>query len=137
MYDGFIKMRALPLMGNTIKLVNREDNTLLMAGSDILWTKSGTTTLEAGMLEKPMLVFYKGDWLSYSLFLLLKRVKYVAWPNLLAGKMLVPELLQLDCRAEQLVRYTRDWLDVPAARKDIAQGLHDIKVHFDKGNFAA
>jgi lipid-A-disaccharide synthase len=136
-YDSIIKMRALPLIGSTVKLVNREDNTLLMAASDILWTKSGTTTLEAAMLEKPMLVFYRGDWLSYVVFLMMKTVKYVAWPNLLAGKMLVPELIQLDCRAEQLVRYTRDWLDVPGARKDITDGLRAIKSFFEKGNFGA
>jgi len=136
-YDSIIKMHALPLIGSTVKLVNREDNALLMAASDILWTKSGTITLEAAMQEKPMLVFYRGDWLSYCVFLIMKTVKYVAWPNLLAGKMLVPELIQLDCRAEQLVRYTRDWLDVPGARRDITEGLRAVKSFFEKGNFAA
>jgi lipid-A-disaccharide synthase len=135
--DGIAKEGGQALIGTTLKLTNSEDNQGLMAASDLLWTKSGTTTLEAAMMEKPMLVFYRGDWLSYIIFMLFKRVKYVALPNLLAGKMLVPELIQLDCRAEQLVRYTRDWLDVPAARADIAEGLRGIKSYLSQGNFAA
>jgi lipid-A-disaccharide synthase len=136
-YDGFQKSHALPVLGTTIKLSAPEDNATLMAASDLLWTKSGTTTLEAAMLQKPMLVFYRGDWLSFLLFLMFKRVKYVAWPNLLAGKRVVPELIQLDCRAEQLVRYTRDWLDVPGLRADVANELQAVKSYFQKGDFAA
>ena len=84
-----------------------------------------------------MLVFYRADWISFVIFLLFKRVKWVAWPNLLAGEMLVPELIQLDCRAEQLVRYTRDWLDVPGLRHEIADKLRRIKKQLGKGDFAA
>jgi lipid-A-disaccharide synthase len=120
-----------------LKIVTGEDNRALMASSDILWTKSGTTTLEAAFMERPMIVYYRGDWISFPLFILFKRVKYVSWPNLLAGRMLVPELFQLDCRAEQLVRYTRDLLDVPAARESITRQLRDIKSYLTKGDFAA
>jgi lipid-A-disaccharide synthase len=118
-------------------MVNSDDNRALMASSDLLWTKSGTTTLEAAFMERPMIVYYRGDWLSFPLFILFKRVKYVSWPNLLAGRMLVPELFQLDCRAEQLVRYTRDLLDVPGARESITNQLRDIKSYLTKGDFAA
>lgn len=134
--DGLERHKAMSLCGETLKLVPSEDNAGLMAASDVLWTKSGTTTLEAAMLNKPMLVFYRGDWLSFLVFLLFKRVKYIALPNLLAGRLLVPELIQLDCRAELLVRYTRDWLDVPAARADIIEQLRTIKAYLAKGDFA-
>lgn len=120
-----------------IKLIPSEENRSLMAASSVLWTKSGTTTLEAAFMEKPMIIYYLGDWVSFIIFLLFKRVKYAAWPNLLAGRMVVPELFQLDCRAEQLVRYTRDLLDVPAARDSISKQLRDLKSYLTKGDFAA
>lgn len=136
-YDALHKAGKTKFAGSLIKLVNADDNRALMHASELLWTKSGTTALEAAFMEKPMLVYYRSDWLSYLLFLVFKRVKYVAWPNLLAGKMLVPELIQLDCRADQLVRYTRDLLDVPGARRDIAEQLRTIKSYLRKGDFAA
>jgi lipid-A-disaccharide synthase len=137
LYDAFEKVGKTKHAGSLIKFVNAEDNRAFMAASDVLWTKSGTTTLEAAFMEKPMLVFYRGDWLSYVIFILFKRVKYVALPNLLAGRMVVPELFVLDCRADQLVRYTRDLLDVPAAREYIAEQLRSIKSYLNKGDFAA
>ncbi len=112
------------------------DNANLMAAADILWTKSGTTTLEAALFGKPMLIFYRGDWISYLLVLAYKRVKHVGWPNLLAGEGIVPELIQLDCRAEMLVRYTRDWLDVPAARAEISDRLIEVRGRLGHGDFA-
>jgi hypothetical protein len=118
-------------------LVPAEDNQGLMAASDVLWAKSGTTTLEAAFMERPMVVFYRGDWISYLLFLFFKTVKYVAWPNLLAARMMVPELIQLDCRAAELVRYTRDWLDVPGARTATREELKRIKSYLAKGDFVA
>lgn len=136
-YDKISKADANSLVGETLRLIPSEDNTGLMASSDILWTKSGTTTLEATFMEKPMLVFYRADWLTFMIFLCFKRVQFAALPNLLAGRMLVPELFQLDCRAEQLVRYTRDWLDVPAAREAISAELKSIKSYLNKGDFAA
>jgi lipid-A-disaccharide synthase len=140
-YDSLLKSAKTanathPTQG-WLKLIPSDDNRSFMAASDILWTKSGTTTLEAAFMERPMIVYYRGDWVSFVLFNLFKRVKYVAWPNLLAGRMVVPELLQLDCRAEQLVKYTRDLLDVPAARESITRQLRDVKSYLTKGEFAA
>ncbi len=124
------------LLDGPLTLATVGENLSLMSTSDILWTKSGTTTLEAALLGKPMLIFYRGDWLSYWILLAFKRVKHVGWPNLLAGGLIVPELIQLDCRAELLVRYTRDWLDVPGARAEISEHLKQVKGRLGHGDFA-
>lgn len=108
-----------------VKVARPGDNTDLMMASDIIWAKSGTTTLEAALIKKPMLIFYRADWLSWVVFLLFKRVKWVGLPNLLTGGV-VPELFQLDCRAEHFVKYTRDWLEVPAARQVLVERLAKI-----------
>ncbi|CAM6004036.1 unnamed protein product [Sphagnum balticum] len=108
----------------------------LISAADLVWAKSGTTSLEVTLLGKPMLVFYRGDWLSYFIFLGFKRVRRVSWPNLLAGKALVPELIQLDYRAEQLVKYTSDLLDVPALRQEIASELRALRDQLGEGDYA-
>ena len=123
------------LMGSTIKTISSDENDDLMTHSTLLWTKSGTTTLEATLLGKPMLVFYRGLFISYTVLLLFKIVKFVGWPNLLNGEKLVPELIQLDCRAEQLVRYTRDWLDVPGLLAATTEKLRVLRSHLGEGNF--
>ena len=43
-----------------------------------------------------MLIFYRANWITFSLFLIFKTIKNVGWPNLLAGEELVPELIQLE-----------------------------------------
>ena len=129
------KPEYILLYGKTLKSISCDFNEELMTHSDLLWTKSGTTTLEATLIGKPMLIFYRGPWISYLLVLIFKIVKYVGWPNLLHGEGVVPELIQLDCRAEQLVRYTCDWLDVPGLRQEISAELATLRVHLGEGDF--
>lgn len=120
-----------PRSGSQLKVAHVGDSTDLMAASDIIWAKSGTTTLEAALMKKPMVIFYRADWPSYLLVLLFKRVRWIGLPNLLTGGV-VPELFQLDCRAEQLVKYTRDWLEVPGARQSTVEKLG--KIHEQLGS---
>jgi lipid-A-disaccharide synthase len=123
-------------VGQRIHLVSSDLNYDLMANADIVWAKSGTTALETMMFGTPMLVFYKGLWLSFLIFLLFKRVKYVSWPNLLSNSGLVPELFMLDCRAEQLVRYTNDLLDVPGLRQELRDRLLALRSQLGQGDYA-
>lgn len=116
-------------------LVESDENYKLLSIADLVWAKSGTTTLETTLCGTPMIVFYRGDWLSYLLVLCFKIVKRVAWPNLLAGRELVPELIQLDCRAEKLVEYTLDMMDVPALRHEIASELRTLRDQLGQGDF--
>jgi len=117
-------------------LVSSDLNYKLLTIADLVWAKSGTTTLETTLCGTPMIIFYRGDWLSYLLVLCFKTVKRVGWPNLLAGRDLVPELIQLDCRAEKLVEYTLDLIDVPALRAEIAAQLRTLRDQLGQGDFA-
>jgi lipid-A-disaccharide synthase len=73
-----------------------------MTAADAVLLTSGTTALEAMLLERPMVVSYKlGEW-SYRLVRWLVKTPYVALPNLLAGRPVVAELLQHDATVEQL-----------------------------------
>ncbi|MFO8140766.1 MAG: lipid-A-disaccharide synthase [Marinobacter sp.] len=74
----------------------------VMAASDVVLLASGTATLEAMLLKKPMVVGYRLSNFSYKLLSKLIKVPWVALPNLLAQKQLVPELLQDDATPEAL-----------------------------------
>jgi len=73
-----------------------------MAAADAVLMASGTTTLEALLLKKPMVVIYKMAPLSAWLLRRLVKSKFISLPNLLTGSALVPEVLQENTRADVL-----------------------------------
>ncbi len=94
------------------------DSRRVLAASDVLLLASGTITLEAMLLKKPMVVAYRLSWFSYQIASRLIHTPYAALPNLLAGKLLVPECLQYDCTPEKLSTELSTWLnDKPAVDK--------------------
>ena len=100
----------------------------LTAASGAL-VKSGTSTLEALLLRTPMVVSYRLGNLSYQLVRRLLRTQYIALPNILAARALVPELLQNDATARGLAEALLAQLDNDAARADYLQGaaaLHEV-----------
>lgn len=74
----------------------------VMAASDIVVLASGTATLEAMLFNKPMIVVYKLSFLTYLIVKLLAKISYASLPNILAGKIIVPEYLQYRCTAENI-----------------------------------
>jgi lipid-A-disaccharide synthase len=65
-----------------------------MEAADIIIVASGTATLEAALLKKPMVITYKMPAISWQILKRMQYQPYVGLPNILAGKFLVPELLQ-------------------------------------------
>lgn len=90
----------------------------VMGASDVVLMASGTTTLEAMLLKKPMVVAYRMAPLSYAIISRLLKTPFVSLPNLLAQKMLVPERLQAEANAVQL---SRDVLDALQDKKHAEQ----------------
>ncbi|HUH37573.1 MAG TPA: lipid-A-disaccharide synthase [Spongiibacteraceae bacterium] len=75
---------------------------LAMAAADAVLMASGTTTLEALLLKRPMVVAYRMAWLSYAIVRRLVKAPFISLPNLLAGRELVPERLQDEVCADVL-----------------------------------
>jgi lipid-A-disaccharide synthase len=98
-----------------------------MAASDVILLASGTATLEAALLKKPMVVTYKVSWLSFLLIKLFVHVKLFALPNILAGRKLVPEFMQRDATPEKLGGAVEDYLLHPQKTKSVQTALADIR----------
>ncbi len=84
-----------------VKVVLGQSHTC-MAAADTILLASGTATLEAMLLKKPMVVSYIVAPLTYKILKRLVTQEFVSLPNLLAGRELVPEYLQQDATAENL-----------------------------------
>lgn len=102
-----------------VKLLEGDAVSAMSAASVVLLT-SGTTALEAMLLERPMVVSYRlGKW-TYRLVSHLIKTPYVALPNLLAERMLVPELLQYEATEEKLTDALLTLLEGSAAAEMVA-----------------
>jgi lipid-A-disaccharide synthase len=84
-----------------------------MEAGDLVLCTSGTTTLEAMFLNKPMVVAYRMNAFNWWLAQRLVKVKYIAIPNLVADQPLVPEFVQDQATVENLLQAMRGWLENP------------------------
>jgi lipid-A-disaccharide synthase len=75
-----------------------------LAAADVALVASGTATLEAALLKKPMVITYKMAGASWQMMRRMGYLPYVGLPNILAGEFVVPELLQHDATAENLAQ---------------------------------
>ena len=101
-----------------------EDNThAAMSASDAVMIASGTATVEAMILNVPMVVTYRVSLGTYLAFAWLMKVSRFAMPNIIAGREIVPELMQWDATAENLHRTAAAMLApdrLEQARADLA-----------------
>jgi lipid-A-disaccharide synthase len=94
---------------------------------DLAWTASGTVTVETALLLKPMIIVYRLSWLTYALARMLVNVKYVGMVNIMAGKAVVPELIQADFTADKVVKETRNLLENRDLRDKIIRKLTALR----------
>jgi len=80
----------------------RGDSRAFFAQQDLLWASSGTATLEAALAGRPMVVLYRTGPVNYQLARRLISLKNIALVNLVAGRELVPELIQHGAEAANL-----------------------------------
>ena len=92
-----------------IQIVNNDTQTV-MASADCLLTASGTVTLEAALVKRPMVVAYKFNWLTAMIGRIMVKIKWFSLPNLLANKTLIPELLQEQVTPENLTKHVEPLL---------------------------
>jgi lipid-A-disaccharide synthase len=109
-----------------VKLVDGHTEEVVGA-SDAALVKSGTSTLETALMMRPMVVVYRLSWLSYLVGRLLVRIAHFALVNILAGRGLVPELLQRDASPERMAAEIERLLGDRAAREEQLRGLREVR----------
>lgn len=99
----------------------------VMAAADVVLMASGTTTLEAMLLKRPMVIAYRMANLSYWILKRLVKSKYIGLPNLLAQRQLVPELIQDDASAEKISAALLRYLGSTDATEELTEEY--LRIH--------
>jgi lipid-A-disaccharide synthase len=94
---------------------------------------SGTATIEAALRERPMVVVYRVSPLTWLLGRVLVNVPFYSMVNILAGKQVVPELIQSDFTAAKVAGGVEYLLDHPQAREEMTQELRALKDRLGPG----
>ena len=98
----------------------------VMAASDVVLLASGTATLEAMLLKKPMVVGYRLSDFSYKILSRMVQAPHVALPNLLARRELVPELLQNAATPEALGAAALSQLEDTSKREQLIDAFTEL-----------
>jgi lipid-A-disaccharide synthase len=98
-----------------------------MAHADLALAASGTVTVEAALLGTPMVTFYKVTRPSWVAGKLLVKVPFYSMVNLIAGRALVPELMQEQMTGERLAAEAQRLLSDEGARREMQAGLAEIR----------
>jgi lipid-A-disaccharide synthase len=88
---------------------------------------SGTATVEAALIGTPFVMVYRVSPLTWKLGRPLVSVPYFAMPNLIAGREVVPELVQEKFTAENIVARMNEIIPEGAAREQMLEGLREVK----------
>jgi lipid-A-disaccharide synthase len=112
--------------GVDVRVIEGQSDVVLWA-ADAAMVCSGTATLEAALINVPMVVVYRVSALSYFILRRLVRVAHIALVNLIAQKRLVPELVQGDLTADALAAAIRPWLTHGPARDALVQELAGLR----------
>jgi lipid-A-disaccharide synthase len=108
-----------------VEVLARTDDVLAI--SDVAITASGTATVQAALHGRPMVVVYRLSPLTYRLGRRFLLVENVAMVNLIAGRRIVPELIQDDCTAENIAAETLSLLTNHERAEDTRRGLADVR----------
>ena len=114
----------LPANSPRIILVDDARTTLYHARASVV--ASGTATVEAALIGNPFIVVYRVSKVTYSVARRVVKVPYVAMVNLIAGREVVPELIQDDFTAANVVSHLQNLLCDEAVRSRIQADLAKV-----------
>jgi lipid-A-disaccharide synthase len=112
--------------GWSIQVIEGETSDAL-AHADVALAASGTVTVEAALLGTPMVTFYRVTPLSWFLGRRLVRVPFLTMVNLIAGRKIVPELMQNEATGERLAAEAAALLSDSTARTEMKRGLLEVR----------
>ncbi len=118
-YDKYLQKTDFPVI--------KGENQALLSVSDALILASGTVALEACLYQTPMIIAYRGPWLFYLIYLIVRCIKRVSLPNIIADKSIVPEIIQGDVNVSKISYEIEKLLYDNDYRQQNIEDLGDVK----------
>ena len=118
-YDKYLQKTDFPVI--------KGENQALLSVSDALILASGTVALEACLYQTPMIIAYRGPWLFYLIYLIVRCIKRVSLPNIIADKLIVPEIIQGDVNVSKISYEIEKLLYDNDYRRQNINDLGDVK----------
>ena len=106
----------------------------VLKACDLALVASGTATLEAAILETPMVIVYRVSFFSYWFGRMVISVSFIGLVNLVAGEEVVPELIQGDVTPERLAQEAMDLLDHDERRREMVKKLRALRETLGQGS---
>ncbi len=114
--------------GTSLRIAFLEGETdAVLASSDVVVTASGTATVQTALHGTPMVIVYRLSPLTYRLGRPFVSVDTFGMVNLIAGRRIVPELIQDDFTAPRVVHEVRRYLDDPAYAAEVRSALMGVR----------
>ena len=98
-----------------------------LEAADAAIVASGTSTLEAAIYGIPMVIIYKMNYLSWWISKLLVKTRFTGMPNLIADRIVVPELLQSQVTALAISKQIIRMMNPGLARENTLQNLNNVR----------
>ena len=111
---------------SSIKVI-KNDNYSLLSVSDALMLASGTVALEAALYGTPMIISYRGPWIAYWVYRIVRCITRVCLPNIIMDKDIVPELLQADCKPQIISAELLKIIDDESYRNNMIEDLLKVR----------
>ncbi|MGV8124158.1 MAG: lipid-A-disaccharide synthase [Candidatus Xenobiia bacterium LiM19] len=99
----------------------------VMKVSRLIMMASGSASLEAAIYGTPMIILYKLAWPDWCIGKLFIKVPFIALPNLIAERKVVPELMQLEVNPSTIVEEVRDLIKDTPKRQTMLEDLKDVR----------
>jgi lipid-A-disaccharide synthase len=122
--DAQVQALASQAKGVKVRVVHDARAVLQHARASVV--ASGTATVEAALIGNPFVVVYRVSRITYAVAQRVIRVAHVAMVNLIAGRRIVPELIQHDFTASKVVEQLRPLLENEEARATMQSGLRAV-----------
>jgi lipid-A-disaccharide synthase len=131
LFEAALYRRDAPELPLTIMFGHAHE---AMAASDVVLVASGTATLEAALLGRPMVIAYRMPAASYWLLKGKGYLPYYGLPNILAGKFVVPEFIQDDATAANLAQAMLNLYRDAWVRTRIERKFEDLRSSLGRGS---
>ena len=123
--DGLIEELSAGI-GMSVRVI-RDQASEVMAAADLLLVASGTATLQAAVIGTPLVIMYRTSWLTYWIARWLIRVRWIGLVNIVAGRGIVPELIQEDATPGRLTEEATRLLVDRTSYDTMKAALHRVR----------